>query len=98
MFMELRTGISLKLYTTMRLGGDARLMAPATTVDDVREVYRAAKAQQLPVFVLGGGSNVIAHDEGYNGVVLLNHVKGFDVLFDGGTVAVIKIGAGEILG
>ena len=94
--MELQTGISLKLYTTMRLGGDARLMAPATTVDDVREVYRAAKAQQLPVFVLGGGSNVIAHDEGYNGVVLLNHVKGFDVLFDGGTVAVIKIGAGEI--
>lgn len=94
--MEVRTGISLKQYTTMRLGGDARFMAPAYSVEDVATIYTNAKAQRLPVFVLGGGSNVIARDEGFNGIVLLNRIKGFEVLSDDKSTATIKIGAGEI--
>ena len=94
--MEVRTGISLKQYTTMRLGGDARFIAEANTVEDVAAIYTNAKARQLPIFVLGGGSNVIAHDEGFNGIVLLNRIKGFEVLSDDKSTATIKIGAGEI--
>ena len=94
--MEVRTGISLKQYTTMRLGGDARFMAPAYSVEDVATIYTNAKAQRLPVFVLGGGSNVIARDEGFNGIVLLNRIKGFEVLSDDKSTGTIKIGAGEI--
>ncbi len=94
--MEVRTGISLKQYTTMRLGGDARFMAPAYSIDDVATIYTNAKAQGLPIFVLGGGSNVIAHDEGFDGIVLLNCIKGFDIISDDKSIATIKIGAGEI--
>ncbi len=80
----------------MRLGGDARFMAPAYSVEDVATIYTNAKAQRLPVFVLGGGSNVIARDEGFNGIVLLNRINGFEVLSDDKSTATIKIGAGEI--
>lgn len=96
MLMEVRTGISLKQYTTMRLGGDARFMAPAYSVEDVAIIYENAKKQELPIFILGGGSNVIVHDEGFNGIVLLNRIKGFEVISDDKSTAIIKIGAGEI--
>lgn len=95
LLMDVRTAISLKNYTTMRLGGVARFMAPANSLEDVATIYRNAKAQGLPIFVLGGGSNVLVSDEGFNGVVLLNRIKGFEVLHDDKSTATIKIGAGE---
>jgi len=94
--MDVHTNISLKNYTTMRLGGNARFMAPASTPDEVAMIYRNAKSQNLPIFVLGGGSNVVAHDDGYDGIVLLNRIKGFEVISDDKSTAVIKIGGGEI--
>ena len=94
--MEIRTEIPLHQYTTMRLGGTARFMASATSVNEVRELYKSAKVQGIPIFVLGGGSNVIARDEGFEGAVLLNRIKGFEVLTDDGQTATIKVGAGEI--
>ena len=94
--MEVRTGISLKQYTTMRIGGDARFMAPAYSAEDVATIYTNAQTQRLPIFVLGGGSNVIAHDEGFDGIVLLNRIKSFEVIADDKSTAIIKIGAGEV--
>ena len=95
MLMEMRTDISLKKYTTMQLGGKARFMAAAGNADDVKNIYQEASTKGLKVFVLGGGSNVITHDETFNGVVLLNRIKGFDIISDDGENVVIKIGAGE---
>lgn len=93
--MDIHTAIPLKNYTTMRLGGDARFMVSATTVDNVVGIYRNARQQNLPIFVLGGGSNVLANDEGYNGIVLLNRIKGFDIISDDASSATIRLGAGE---
>lgn len=94
--MDVHTAISLKNYTTMRLGGDARFMAAATTPEEVAGIYRKAKDQGLSVFVLGGGSNVVVPDEGYDGIILLNRIKGFEVVSDDKASAVIKVGAGEV--
>lgn len=94
--MEMITDVALKLYTTMRLGGEAKLLATATSLDDVKEAYRYSKQHNLPVFVLGGGSNVLARDEGYDGIILLNRLKGFEVLEDDGVMVTLKIAAGEI--
>lgn len=93
--MDVHTNISLKNYTTMRLGGDARFIAPVATPEEVAQLYRNAKQQNLPIFVLGGGSNVVARDEGFDGIVLLNRIMGFEVLEDDKSTALIKIGSGE---
>ncbi len=94
--MDVHTGISLKNYTTMRMGGQARFVAPVTMVDEVATLYKQAQKQNLSIFVLGGGSNVIAKDEGYDGIVLLNRIKGFDVVNDDSSSMTIRIGAGEV--
>jgi UDP-N-acetylmuramate dehydrogenase len=93
--MDIHTNIPLKNYTTMRLGGNARFMTEVHTATDVAEVCRNAKAQNLPVFILGGGSNIIVRDEGFAGIVVRNRIPGFEVVADDAMHATIKIGAGE---
>lgn len=93
--MDIHTNIPLKNYTTMRLGGNARFMTEVHTPNDVAEVCRNARAQNLPIFILGGGSNVIVRDEGFNGIVIRNRIPGFDVIADDPSHTILKIGAGE---
>lgn len=94
--MDIRTNIPLKNYLTMKLGGSARFMGIATTPDELAAMCKNASSQSLPFFVLGGGSNVIAKDETYNGIVIHNRITGFDVISNDPLTATIKIGAGEV--
>ena len=94
--MDVMTNISLKQYTTMKLGGEARYMATADSASDVVSLYRNARKENLPIFVLGGGSNVIMHDEVFEGIVLLNKIKGFEIISENDETTDIKIGAGEV--
>ena len=94
--MDVMTNISLKQYTTMKLGGEARYMATADSASDVVSLYRNARKENLPIFVLGGGSNVITHNEVFEGIVLLNKIKGFEVISETDETTDVKIGAGEV--
>ena len=94
--MDVMTNISLKQYTTMKLGGEARYMATADSASDVVSLYRNARKENLPIFVLGGGSNVITHDEVFEGIVLLNKIKGFEAISETDETTDVKIGAGEV--
>lgn len=93
--MDVHTNIPLKKYTTMRLGGNARFMTEAHSPEEIAEACRNAKAQNLPIFILGGGSNVIVHDEGFAGIVIRNRIAGFEVVADEPGQTTLKIGAGE---
>lgn len=94
--MNIHTNIPLKNYTTMHLGGNARFMTDVSSPGEVAEIYRNAKSQNLPIFVLGGGSNVIVRDEGYDGIVIRNRITGFEIINDQPGDVTLKIGAGEI--
>ena len=61
----------LSRHTSFRIGGLARMMVVARTMDDVLIVLQAAREQVETVKILGGGSNILAPDEGYPGVILL---------------------------
>ena len=80
----------------MKLGGETRYMATADSAGDVVSLYRNAQKENLPIFVLGGGSNVITHDEVFEGIVLLNKIKGFEVIYETDETTDVKIGAGEV--
>ena len=93
--MDVHVNIPLKNYLTMKLGGPARFMTTATTPEELAAACRNAKQQSVPFFILGGGSNIVARDEGYNGIVIRNRIMGFDILSDDASGTTIKIGAGE---
>lgn len=95
--MKLEENKSLKDYLTMRLGGKARYFAEIQTKDDVVEAFQFAAAHQLKTFVIGGGSNTLADDEGFDGLVMHMCLKGRTLLEDNADDIVIRYGAGEIL-
>lgn len=94
--MDIHTDIPLKNFTTMRLGGNARFMVDVHTPNDVVTICKRAKEQNLPTYVLGGGSNTLVHDEGFAGIVIHNRIPGFHVVAETPSDATLKIGAGEV--
>ncbi len=93
--MDIHTNIPLKSLTTMKLGGPAKYFAEVHTVQELHELYLDAQTKNIPLFILGGGSNVIAHDEGFQGLVLRIKLPGFEVVGEDLYSTTIKIGAGE---
>lgn len=70
MRMKMDENHELTPYTTMHIGGKARYFIEAESVDAIREGLEWAKHASLPVFVLGAGSNLLVHDDGFSGVVI----------------------------
>lgn len=93
--MDIHTNIPLKNYTTMRLGGNARFMADVHSPDEVAALCARAKEQSLALYILGGGSNTLVQDDGFDGLVIRNRIMGFDVIADTPSDTTIKVGAGE---
>jgi UDP-N-acetylmuramate dehydrogenase len=88
--MEFRQHVSLAPFTTFEIGGPARWFAEATSEDDVEAAVEFATVRSLRLFVLGGGSNLLVSDAGFDGLVLRIALRGVQV--DG---AVLSAAAGE---
>jgi len=93
--MDIHTNIPLKNYLTMKLGGNAHFMANASTPEDIAQLYKNAKSQNLSVVMLGGGSNLLTTDDGFDGLVIRNNLKGIEILEDTASATTIKFAAGE---
>ncbi len=94
--MKIRENIPISTLTTMRLGGDARFVIDIKNVDDIKEAYAFAEDKNLPVYVLGGGANTIGHDEGFDGVILVNKLRGIEILKEKGNEILVKGMGGEV--
>jgi len=68
--MTIQENVPLAPLTTLQVGGLTRYFAELRREDDVREAVQFAKARDLPLFVLGGGSNLVVADSGWPGLVL----------------------------
>ena len=66
----------LALLTTLRVGGAARYFVSAAKEDEVREAVAWARQRELPLFILGGGSNLVIADAGFPGLVLRIDLSG----------------------
>ena len=86
MTIKIEREIPLAPFTTLGIGGPARFFTHVTSVDQLRE----ALAFDAPLFILGGGSNLLIADEGFEGLVIRIELRGIEVR---GEVA--KVAAGE---
>ena len=95
--MELQENIALAPLTTFRVGGPARFFVEAKSIADVEESVRFAQTRNIPLFVLGGGSNLVVADSGWPGLVLKIGFTGIEqctAVADDGR-ALFDVGAGE---
>ena len=77
--MKIRENVPISELTTMRLGGAARYVIEVESEDEVAKAWAFAAEKELPVYVLGCGSNIIGRDGGFNGVILVNKIMGMGI-------------------
>jgi len=67
---NIKENIKLFEHTTFRIGGPARYFAAVKNNDELMKAVKWAKDNSTPFFILGGGSNLLVSDDGYNGLVV----------------------------
>jgi UDP-N-acetylmuramate dehydrogenase len=92
---RLQQNVPLAPFTTLGIGGPARLFIRAETVDEIREAISWTAAQNEQLFILGGGSNVLIADEGFDGVVLQIDLRGMTVRDEDAEAVNVYVAAGE---
>ena len=78
----------------MRVGGPARYFCVAKNIDEIKQALVFAENNHLPVFILGGGSNIVMSDEGFSGLVLKPSIPGVNII-ENDSGYIISLGAGK---
>lgn len=90
---RLETDVKLSQHTTFRIGGTADFWVEITNAQGLQALLQFCRREGIPYFVLGKGSNVLASDDGYRGVIL--HLgNAFSEIRVSGTDLICQAGAG----
>jgi UDP-N-acetylmuramate dehydrogenase len=92
--LNLQEDVPLAPLTTLKVGGPARFFVAAKSVEEIASAVEFARTSKLPLFVLGGGSNLVVADRGWPGVVVKVEIAGLDRQETSGK-AFFDAGAGE---
>lgn len=92
--IEVLEQVSLATHTTLKVGGPAQYFVAVTSEAELAEAVSFAHAKNLPIKILGGGSNVLVSDTGVPGLVIHNQIAGITV-GEEDTVVHVTVGAGE---
>ena len=91
--MDIRQNVPLAPLTTLGVGGHARFFGEPASLDEVEAAVRFAQDRNLRLFVLGGGSNLVISDRGWDGLVLKLGIDRIEQRPAGDQV-VFEVGAG----
>ncbi|HTE57287.1 MAG TPA: UDP-N-acetylmuramate dehydrogenase [Verrucomicrobiae bacterium] len=93
--MNIQENVPLSAHSTMQLGGPARYLADIASRNDLTEALTWAAQKQLPVMMIGTGSNIIWGDKGFAGLVLVNKITGFEIQDIDASSKYLIVGGGE---
>lgn len=86
---DIQRNISLALYTTFKIGGPAKYFYLAKDTKSLIEIIEAAKQEKIPFFILGGGSNVLILDQGFDGLVIKIQSSKFKIQNDNSRIKIV---------
>jgi UDP-N-acetylmuramate dehydrogenase len=93
--MYVLENVPLSGYSTMRLGGTARYVSDITERSQIPEAVAWAEQHQVPILMIGGGSNIVWRDEGFPGLLLVNKIERSETVDFDEQTAYVTIGGGE---
>lgn len=93
--MNIQENISLKPYNTFQIDKSAKLFVEARTPEEVIKALQIAKNNESPVFILGGGSNILLTKD-VQAMVIKVTIKGIEVTDETDDHIWVKVGAGEV--
>ena len=93
--MQIQKQVQLAPYTTFGIGGPAEFFVSVQSIRELEEALYLAQSKDLPIFILGGGSNILVSDVGIRGLVIKIDSRGIEILEESSEVVKIKVAAGE---
>lgn len=93
--MQIKQNVPLDQYSTMRVGGSADNFVEVGTEDELVEAVKWAKVNKQKIIMIGGGSNLIWSDDGFEGLVILNRIMGHEVVSENDDETEVLLSAGE---
>lgn len=93
--MNILQNVPLAQHSTMRLGGTAAYAVDITNRMELREALAWAEERNVPVMMIGGGSNIIWKDEGFPGLLMINKIMRFEEQQEDAENYYITVGSGE---
>ncbi len=93
--MNIQESISLKTFTTFGIDQTAKYFTRVGTLSELKAALLAAKEKQLPVFILGGGSNILLTRD-IDALVIKLEIKGINLVKEEGDQLFVEVGAGEM--
>ena len=92
---ELKQNVDLAELTTMKIGGKAKYFTEIISSDQLEEVLSWAQDNNVPFYLLGGGSNTIFDDGVFDGLIIAINIKGIEKTSEDEVSAIVRVGAGE---
>lgn len=93
--LQIMPNVALKEFTTFKVGGPARYFVAVKNTAELVEAVQFAKKNNLPFFILGGGSNILISDTGFSGVIIKNEIRGKKITAISDTQSELVAGSGE---
>ena len=93
--LKIQQGIDFGKLTTMKIRGKSHFFITVKNIEDFRSAVKFSKINNLPIFILGGGSNTIVKSQNFEGVVIKNEIKGFEKIFENDESIEFCISSGE---
>ncbi len=94
--MFIQDNVPLQAYSTMRLGGVAAYLSEVNERGELTQLVAWAEARQLPIIMIGDGSNIVWRDEGFQGLVLVNKLLGIETYEMDTETIFMTAGGGEL--
>lgn len=95
LLVKIENNQPLSEHSTMRLGGPAKFLAEITVREQIAEAVEWARKNNSKIIMIGHGSNIVWQDSGFDGLVLVNKIPGFEVTQQDHEY-IVKLGAGEV--
>lgn len=87
----------MKKHTTFKIGGPAECFVKIDRIEELKEILEFANQNNIPITIIGNGSNLLVLDKGIKGITLMIKLKKIDIQ-ENDEVLQITVGAGEKLG
>ncbi|RFS24828.1 UDP-N-acetylmuramate dehydrogenase [Chitinophaga silvatica] len=92
--MQVSENVPLRSYNTFGISAKAKYFAKFSSVEDLAALTTNQKAENAPMMILGGGSNIL-FTQNFDGYVLKNEVSGIEIIGEDDEHVYVKAGAGE---
>ncbi|MEA2006784.1 MAG: UDP-N-acetylmuramate dehydrogenase [Patescibacteria group bacterium] len=92
--MEIKKNIQLKDYSTFKIGGPAKFFCEVRTIEDLSEALTWARENKQRFFILGGGSNILFMDKGFDGLVVKVNNEEIKIVSSNENGVIVSCGAG----